>query len=189
MKIPIEVSARHVHLSKEAVDILFGKDHNLTPKKPLSQPGQFACEERVDIIGPRGTLKNVAVLGPVRKDTQAEISLTDSIKIGVQSSIRESGNLKETSGCTVAGPCGEYKLKEGLIIAKRHVHMTPKDADKTQAKDGQAAAVKVTSQGRSLVYHDVIIRVNENFNLAMHIDTDEANALNYQPGLVGELIL
>lgn len=189
MKVPIEVSARHVHLSEKAVDILFGKGHSLTPKKPLSQPGQFACEERVDIIGSRGTLKNVAVLGPIRKSTQIEISLTDSIKIGIEGMIRESGDLRETSGCTLVGPCGEYKVKEGLIVAKRHIHMTPKDAAEISVKDGQIAKVKILSNGRSVIYDDVVIRINDNFALAMHIDTDEANALNHRPGLVGEAIL
>ncbi len=188
MKIPVEVSARHVHLSKEAIDALFGKDYDLTPKKPLSQPGQFACEERVDIVGPKETLKNVAVLGPARKNTQAEISLTDSIKIGVGGMIRESGDLVESAGCTLIGPAGEYKINEGLIISKRHIHITPEDANKLSVKDGQIAKVKIISHGRSLTYDDVVIRVSENFSLAMHIDTDEANALNYQQGLIGEII-
>ncbi len=189
MKVPVEVSARHVHLSKEAVDALFGEGYSLTSSKPLSQPGQFACNERVDIVGPRATLKNVAVLGPVRKNTQVEISLTDSIKIGAQGIIRESGDLAETFGCTLVGPNGEYNVKEGLIIAKRHIHMTPEDAAKISVKDGQIGKVKITSHGRSLIYDDVVMRVNENFSLAMHMDTDEANALNYKPGLVGEIIL
>lgn len=188
MKVPVEVSARHTHLSQEAVDALFGKDYKLTPKKPLSQPGQFACEERVDVVGPKGTLKNVAVLGPVRKSTQVEISLTDSIKIGIEGMIRESGDLAKTADCTLIGPNGEYKVKEGLIIAKRHIHMTPEDAAEMSVKDGQIGKVKIISNGRSVVYDDVVMRVNKNFALAMHIDTDEANALNYKPGLVGEVI-
>lgn len=189
MNIPIEVSARHVHLSKDAINALFGKDYTLTPKKALSQPGQFACEERVDIVGPKGALKNVAVLGPARKSTQAEISLTDSRKIGVKGMIRESGDLNQTVGFTLVGPNGEYNVKEGLIIAKRHIHMTPEDAEKLSVKDGEVGKIKVVSHGRSLIYDDVVMRVNENFSLAMHIDTDEANAMNYSPGLVGEVIL
>ncbi len=188
MVIPIEVSARHVHLSQDAVNALFGKNYVLNVRKNLSQPGQYACEERVDIIGPKETLKNVAVLGPVRNKTQVEISITDSLKIGIKCKIRESGDLSETSGCVLKGPCGEYKLKEGLIVAKRHIHMTPQDAEKIGVVNGQIANVKINSQERSLIYNDVVIRVSDKFLLAMHIDTDEANALNYSPGLVGEVI-
>jgi putative phosphotransacetylase len=143
----------------------------------------------VDVVGPKGMLKNVAVLGPARKSTQIEISLTDSRKLGVEGFIRESGDLKETVGCTLVGPVGEYSVKEGLIIAKRHVHMSPEDAKKLGIKDGQLGKVKVMSHGRSLVYDDVAMRVNKNFSLAMHVDTDEANALNYHNGLTGEIII
>lgn len=189
MNIPIEVSARHTHLSKEVADVLFGKDYNFNIRKELSQPGQYACEERVDIIGPKNTLKNVAVLGPLRAKTQVEISITDSLKIGIECPIRESGDLQGTPGCILKGPCGEYELESGLIVAKRHIHMHTSDAQKAGAKNGVVASVKIKSFERSLVYNDVVIRVSDNFSLAMHIDTDEANTLNYRQGLTGELIL
>lgn len=187
--VPIEVSARHVHLSKEAADILFGEDYKFNIRKELSQPGQYACIERIDIIGPKNTLKNVSVLGPLRSKTQVEISITDSLKIGINPPIRESGDLEGTPGCILKGPCGDYELKSGLIIAKRHIHMHTSDALKIGAKNGVLSSVKVSSQERSLIFNDVVIRVSDKFSLAMHIDTDEANALNYRTEISGELIL
>ena len=189
MMIPIEVSARHVHLSKKVADVLFGKDYKFNIRKELSQPAQYAYEERVDIVGPKNILKSVAVLGPLRNKTQVEISMTDSFKIGVKSLIRESGDLDGTPGCTLKGPCGEYNLKSGLIVAKRHIHMHVSDAQKLGIKNGSIGSVKIKSLERSLVYNDVVIRVSNNFSLSMHIDTDEANAVNYKQGLTGELIL
>ncbi len=189
MMIPIEVSARHTHLSKEVADVLFGKDYKFSIKKELSQPEQYAYEERVDIVGPKGTLKNVCVLGPYRNKTQVEISITDSLKIGIKCTVRESGDLDGTPGCVLKGPCGEYELSSGLIVAKRHVHMHTKDAQKMGVENGFVASVGIKSLERSLIYNDVVVRVSDNFSLAMHIDTDEANALNYSAGLVGELIL
>lgn len=187
--IPIEVSARHTHLSKEVADVLFGKDYKFNIRKELSQPGQYACEERVDVIGPKGTLKNVCVLGPYRNKTQVEVSITDSLKIGIKCPIRESGDLDETPGCVLKGPCGEYELSSGLIVAKRHIHMHTNDAQKIGVKNGVVASVEIKSLERSLIYNDVVIRVSDKFSLAMHIDTDEANALNYAQGLEGTLIL
>lgn len=189
MMIPIEVSARHTHLSKEVADILFGKDYKFNIRKELSQPGQYAYEERIDIIGPKYTLKNVSVLGPYRNATQVEISITDSLKIGISCPIRESGDLEGTPGCILRGPCGEYELSSGLIVAKRHIHMHTSDAEKIGVKNGTVAAVKIKSLERSLVYNDVVIRTSDKFSLAMHIDTDEANAVNYRLGLMGELVL
>ncbi len=188
MNIPIEVSARHVHLSEEAVNALYGKGYELSLRKNLSQPGQFACEERVNIIGPKGILKNVAVLGPERSKTQAEISITDSIKIGVKAPIRESGDLLNSAGCILQGPEGNFEISEGLIIAKRHIHMTPSDSQKINVKNGQIVSVKVKSEIRSLIFNDVVVRVNNNFKLAMHIDTDEANALNAHGDLYGNIV-
>lgn len=188
LNIPIEVSARHVHLSSDAVESLFGKGYKLTPRKNLSQPGQFACEERVSIIGPRGVLENVAVLGPERAKTQVEISLTDSIKIGIEVPIRESGDLSNTPGCILQGPNGKFEIYEGLIVAKRHIHMSPSDSQTLKVKNGEVVSVKVCSDERSLIFGDVVVRVNSQFNLAMHIDTDEANALNAKIGLYGNII-
>ena len=188
MNIPIEVSARHTHLSKEAVEALFGQNHQLTPKRELSQPGQFLCEERVNIIGENGILKNVAVLGPERKQTQVEISITDSIKLGIKSKIRESGDLKDTPGCILEGPKGKYKIDNGLIISKRHIHMPPDDAKTMGVQSGQIVSVEVKSLDRSLIFNDVVVRVSDNFKLSMHIDTDEANALNAYGEIYGNII-
>lgn len=189
MEVMIEVSARHVHLSGEAIDCLFGKNYKLTPKKMLSQPGQYLCEERVDVVGPKFIFKNVAVLGPERKNTQVEMSITDTIKMGVNHFIRESGDISETESCKIIGQKGEIEIKEGLIVAKRHIHMTPKDAEKIGAYNGQIAKVVINSQERATIYDDVVIRINPNFSLAMHIDTDEGNAINYNLGLNGKILL
>lgn len=188
MNIPIEVSARHTHLSKEAVEALFGQNHQLTPKRELSQPGQFLCEERVNVIGENGILKNVAVLGPERKQTQVEISITDSIKLGIKSKIRESGDLEDTPGCVLEGPKGKYKIDSGLIISKRHIHMPPDDAKAMGVQSGQIVSVEVKSLDRSLIFNDVVVRVSDNFKLSMHIDTDEANALNANGEMYGNIV-
>lgn len=188
MNIPIEVSARHTHLSKEAVEALFGQNHQLTPKRELSQPGQFLCEERVNVIGENGILKNVAVLGPERKQTQVEISITDSIKLGIKSKIRESGDLEDTPGCVLEGPKGKYKIDSGLIISKRHIHMPPDDAKTMGVQSGQIVSVEVKSLDRSLIFNDVVVRVSDNFKLSMHIDTDEANALNANGEMYGNIV-
>ena len=189
MEVMIEVSARHVHLSGEAIDCLFGKNYKLTPKKMLSQPGQYLCEERVDVVGPKFIFKNVAVLGPERKNTQVEMSITDTIKMGVNHFIRESGDISGTESCKIIGQKGEIEIKEGLIVAKRHIHMTPKDAEKIGAYNGQIAKVVINSQERATIYDDVVIRINPNFSLAMHIDTDEGSAINYNFGLNGKILL
>ena len=188
MKIPVEVSARHVHLSEKAVEALFGKGYKLTFKKELSQPGQFLCCERVNIVGPRGSLENVAILGPTRQDTQIEISITDSIKIGKNYVIRESGDLDESESCTLSGPAGSLELDKGLIVAKRHIHLAPQDAEKLGVVDGQLGSIKINSSERSLVYNDVVMRVNKNFSLAMHIDTDESNAACAFGTVYGEIV-
>ena len=175
-KFIIETSARHVHLTKEHIEILFGAGHELTLKKDLSQPGQFACEERVTVVGPKKELAGVSILGPARPASQVEISATDARSIGVGIAIKESGDIAGTPGCKLVGPCGEVELTEGVIVAKRHIHMTPEDAEKLGVCDKQIVAVKAESAERALIFEDVVVRVNKNFALAMHIDTDESNA-------------
>ena len=189
MIVSIEVSARHVHLSAEVLEKLFGENHKLTFMRDLSQPGQFLCEERVEVIGPRNKLSNVAVLGPERSRTQVEISLTDARKIGVEAHIRESGDLDETASCILRGPCGEIELKSGVIVAKRHIHMNTMEAQNMGVVSGQICRVKVRTDERSLVFGDVVIRVSDNFSLAMHIDTDEGNAMSWKSGISGDIIL
>lgn len=170
----IETSARHVHLSREHVEILFGAGYTLTKKKDLSQPGQFACEEKVEVIGEKGSLK-ASILGPERPASQVELSLTDARSIGVKAPIRESGDVAGTGACTIKGPCGQVTLTEGVIAAKRHIHLTPADAEAFGVSDKQIVKVK-TNGARPLIFDDVVVRVNPNFAAAMHIDTDESNA-------------
>lgn len=187
-KVPIEISARHVHLSQSHLETLFGKDYALTPKKNLSQPGQFACVERVTVVGPKRELAGVSVLGPVRPETQVEISLTDARSIGVTAPIRESGDIKGSAGCRLIGPAGEVELTEGVIAAKRHIHMTEADAESFGVSDKQIVSVKIDSDGRSTVYGDVVVRVSNKYALAMHIDTDEGNAACVSGNMTGEVI-
>ena len=173
-KVLIETSARHIHLSREHVEILFGAGYQLTKKKDLSQPGQFACEEKVTVVGEKGSLK-ASILGPERPASQVEVSLTDARSIGVKAPIRESGDVAGSGACKLVGPCGEVELTEGVIAAKRHIHLTPDAAAEFGVEDKQI--VKVKSNGlRPLIFDDVVVRVNANFAPAMHIDTDEANA-------------
>ena len=187
-KILVETSARHVHLTQEAVEILFGAGHELTNKKDLSQPGQFACEEKVTVIGPKGAIK-ASVLGPTRPADQVELSFTDARVIGVAGvPVRESGDVANTPGCTLEGPCGSVTISEGVIVAKRHIHMTPDDAEKYGLQDKQVVEVKVSSDDRTLTFGDVVVRVHPNFALAMHIDTDEANAALCKPGTMGVIL-
>jgi len=174
-KVIVETSARHIHLSREHVDILFGAGHALTNKKDLSQPGQFACEEKVELVGAKGSLK-VSVLGPERKATQVELSYTDARTLGLKSvPVRESGDIAGTPGIKLVGPCGEVTIEEGVVVAKRHIHMTPADAEAYGLADKQIVSVKVAGD-RGVVFDEVVVRVNPNFALAMHIDTDECNA-------------
>lgn len=184
----VETSARHLHLSQKDLEILFGEGYQLTSKKALSQPGQFACVERVDVVGGKKTLSGVTILGPVRKATQVELSLTDARSIGVDAPIRESGDIAGSGACKLVGPKGEIELKEGVIAAKRHIHMTPADAEAFDVKDGQTVSVRIDSDGRALTFGDVVIRVRADFALAMHIDTDESNAACAVPGTMGEVI-
>ena len=184
----VEISARHVHVSEADLEVLFGKGYQLTPKKDLSQPGQFACEERVTIVGPKKDLAGVSILGPCRKDTQFEISLTDARSIGVKAEIRESGDIEGTAGCKLVGPCGEVEIPCGVIAAKRHIHMTPEDAENYGIVDKQIVSVKIPTDGRALVFDDVVARVSPSYKLAMHLDTDEANAAAIPGSIEGEIL-
>ena len=185
-KFLVETSARHVHLTAEAVEILFGKGHTLTNKKDLSQPGQYACEEKVTVKGPKGALK-ASILGPTRPANQVELSLTDARTIGVTVPVRESGDVAGSAGCVLEGPCGTVEMTEGVIAAKRHIHMTTADAAELGVKDKEIVSVKVDT-ARPLIFGDVVVRVNDNFALAMHIDTDEANAAGACGAVYGEIV-
>ena len=182
--IPIEVSAHHVHLSQTDVDKLFGPGHQLTPEHELSQPGQFACAEKVNLIGPKGKIANVRVLGPTRKETQVEIAMTEQFKVGIQPPIRESGDLANTPGVVLEGPAGKATIERGVICAQRHIHMSPEDAMRLRLRDKYVVRVRVEGE-RELIYGDVVVRVNPNYRLAMHIDTDEGNAANIRTGMQG----
>ncbi|MDR1464396.1 MAG: phosphate propanoyltransferase [Oscillospiraceae bacterium] len=175
-EISIETSARHVHVSREDLDTLFGPGYALTPKKDLSQPGQFACEERVQVVGPKGKFPAVSILGPVRPVTQVELSLADARSIGLTVPIRESGDIAGSPGCKLVGPKGEVVLAQGVIAAKRHIHATPADAERCGLTDKQVVAVRCESAGRAIIFGDVVVRVRPDFAWAMHIDTDESNA-------------
>ena len=189
MKILVETSARHIHVTESDLKKLFGQDAELTKKKDLSQPGQFACMERVTLIGPKGEMPGVSILGPVRSKTQVEISLTDARKIGLNAKIRESGHIDGTSGCKIRGPKGEIELECGVIAAKRHIHLTPDDANKFGVRDHQVVSVRVRTDERSLIFEDVVVRVSNKFAAAMHIDTDESNAAGISGVVYGEIIL
>ncbi len=187
-KVLIEISARHVHVSREALDTLFGAGYELTPKKDLSQPGQFACEERVSVVGPKRELKNVSILGPVRPETQVELSATDARSIGISAPVRESGDISGSAPCKIVGPCGEIEISEGVIIAKRHIHMTPEDAAGYGLSDKQVVKVNIQTPERSLCFGDVVVRVKPTFRLAMHIDTDEGNAAGVSGTVYGDIL-
>ena len=187
-KVLVETSARHVHLTEEHIEILFGKGHTLTHKKDLSQPGQFACEERVTVVGPKKSIANVIVLGPARPASQVEVSLTDARTLGVEAPVRESGDVAGSGACKLVGPAGEVELTEGVIAAKRHIHLTPADAEGFGVEDKQIVSVKVESADRSLIFGDVVVRVSPKFAAAMHIDTDEANAMHAAGVVYGEIL-
>ena len=187
-QILVETSARHIHVTKEHLEILFGAGATLTKKKDLSQQGQFACEERVTIVGPKKSLANVSILGPERPATQVELSATDARSIGVPVVVRESGDIAGTPGCKIVGPCGEVEISEGVIVAKRHIHMIPETAEKLGLKNKDVVWVKMDTDGRQAVLGDVVVRVSETFADAMHIDTDESNAIGATPNLMGEIL-
>ena len=187
-KVQIETSARHVHVTQETLEILFGKGAKLTPKKDLAQPGQFACVERVDVVGPKRTLSGVSILGPCRSADQVEISLTDARSIGVTAPVRESGDIAGSGACKIIGPKGEIEISEGVIAAKRHIHATPEDAKALGVANGQIVSVKLDTEGRSLIFGDVVVRVSDSYALAMHIDTDESNAAGCGREVYGEIV-
>lgn len=185
--VQIEVSARHVHLDKESVEALFGVGHKLTPKRELSQPGQYLEEERVDVIGPKGSFKNVAVLGPERKHVQVEVSFSDAFALGINPPIRQSGDTKGSASVTLVGPAGEITIDEGAIVALRHVHMTPEDAERLDLVDNQIVSVEALTD-RKLVFEDTVIRVSPKFRTRMHVDVDEAGAAHIAGFALGKII-
>lgn len=184
----VEISARHVHVTKEDLETLFGAGYELTVKKELSQPGQFASNEKVKVIGSKGEFPAVSILGPCRNATQVELSLTDARSIGVAAPVRESGDIAGSGSCRLVGPAGEVELEEGVIAAKRHIHMTCADAEAAGVENGQIVSVKIPSDGRTLVFGDVVIRVSNSYAKAMHIDTDESNAAAMAPNSIGTII-
>lgn len=184
----VETSARHVHVTKETLEVLFGAGHELTKKKDLSQPGQFACEERVTVVGPKKELANVSILGPCRKADQIELSATDARSIGIAAPVRESGDVAGSGACKLVGPCGEVEVKEGVIVAKRHIHLTPADAEELCVTNGEIVAVKIDSADRSAILCDTVCRVSENYARAMHIDTDESNAVGAGRNQMGVIV-
>lgn len=181
-KVLVEVSARHIHLCQEDLDKLFGDGYKLTPIKDLSQPGQYACDERVTIVGPKSQMDRVIILGPTRSKTQVEISATDARTLGIKGIIRLSGSIDETPGCKIVGPKGEVEIDEGVIVAKRHIHITPEDAEKYNVKNNELIGIELDTEDRSLIFSDVVVRVSEKFSTAVHLDTDEANAANFSEG-------
>ena len=187
-KVIVETSARHIHLSREAVDILFGEGYQLTNKKELSQPGQYACAEKLLVVGPKGSLK-ASILGPTRNASQVEISLTDARSIGVTAPIRESGDIKGSGACKLVNPenGAELELSEGVIAAKRHIHLTPEAAAEMGVVDKEIVSVKIESE-RTAILGDVVVRVSPSFAPAMHIDTDEANAACAFGVIYGEIV-
>lgn len=187
-KFIVETSARHVHLTAEAFAILFGEGKELTVKKMLSQPGQFASEERVTIVGPKKSLPNVSILGPFRKANQVELSATDARSIGIVAPIRESGDVAGSGACKIVGPVGEIEISEGVIVAKRHIHLTPADATEMGIQDKDVVWVKLNTDGRKAILGDVVCRVSDSYALAMHIDTDESNAVSAPRELYGEIV-
>ena len=183
--VELEASGRHVHVTKNQAEILFG--HPLTPERPLSQPGQFLSKERVTVVGPKGEFENVAVLGPERKESQVEISLTDGRALGINAPIRESGNVENTPGAVLIGPCGRVELRQGVIAAKRHVHLRPEDALGFGVKDKQIVRLQALTD-RPLIFDDVVIRVREDFAPYAHLDYDEANACGFHKGDLGRIL-
>ena len=183
----VEISARHAHITEKTLEILFGEGHKLTPKKDLSQPGQFACEEKITVVGPKGSIK-ASILGPCRKEDQVEVSLTDARSLGVVAPIRESGDVAGSGACKLVGPCGEVEIAQGVIAAKRHIHMTVADGERFGLTDKQVVSVKIPTEDRALVFDDVVVRVSDSYALAMHIDTDEANAAAVPGSCTGEIL-
>ena len=195
MKFIVETSARHVHVTQETLEALFGKGHKLEVRKELSQPGQYASTDKVEVVGynkkdPNGPRPSamLSILGPVRSSNQVEVSYTDARSLGLSAPVRESGDIAGSGKCTLRGPTGEVDLAEGVIIAKRHIHMTPKDAEDFKVKNGEIVKVKCGGEGRKVIFDDVVVRVSEKFALAMHIDTDECNAASAFGEIYGEIV-
>ncbi len=184
--VELEASGRHVHVTKEQAQVLFG--HGLTPERPLSQPGQFLAKERVTVIGPKGAFEKVAVLGPERKEAQVEISLTDGRILGIQVPVRLSGDVTGTPGAVLQGPRGEVVLAQGVMAARRHIHMTPEDAARMGVRDQQVVRLQVDSR-RPVIFGDVVVRVSPNFATYVHLDYDEANACGFAPGDLGRILV
>ncbi|MBP3910310.1 MAG: phosphate propanoyltransferase [Niameybacter sp.] len=185
--IPVEASGRHIHLSRADANSLFGEGYQFTKVKDLSQPGQYACKERVTVTGPKGSIHNVIVLGPERKQSQMEVSLTDALALGIKAPVRQSGDTKGSPGITVTNGSRSVTLAEGIIVAKRHIHMTPEDAQKFNVKDGEIVKVKV-SGSRPVIFEDTVVRVSKDFRTYMHIDYDEANACGYNKDSWGIIV-
>jgi propanediol utilization protein len=185
-QIPLEASGRHMHVSKADLEVLFGPGHRLTKGRDLSQPGQFSCVERVRVIGPRGELPSVVILGPERPETQVEISLTDAKILGIDVPVRLSGDTAGTPGIKIAGPAGELDIPRGVIAAKRHIHLNVKEAEQYGLNDGQAVSIRFYGE-RGITFHEVPVRVSQDFATVMHIDYDEANAIDFRKGTVGFL--
>ena len=185
--IPVNMSNRHLHVTKEHLEILFGKGHELTNIKDLSQPGQFACDERVDIVGPKSTIKGVRILGPIRPTTQVEISMFDARTLGIEGVVRASGNIQGTPGCILVGSKGQIELKEGVIVAGRHIHLHTSDSERFGLKDKDIVKVRIGKE-RALVLENVVVRVHPTFAMDMHIDIEEANAAGIKNGDLGEII-
>ena len=187
LTIEIEASGRHVHLTVEATQALFGPGHRLTAVRPLSQPGQFVCAERVDVIGPKGSFQNVAILGPERKENQVEVSRTDAVTLGLKPPVRQSGDLHGSCPVILRANGRELKLENGLIIAKRHVHLTPRDAERFGVRDGEVLGLKCLTD-RPAVLMDTVARVSDKFATYVHLDYDEANACGWAKGDRGRLV-
>ena len=186
-EVKIGLSNKHLHLQKEHIEILFGKGHELTPTKPLVQPGQFACEEKVDIVGPKNTLKGIRVLGPTRPETQVEVAMTDARTLGIKAPVRESGKLEGTPGCKIVGPCGEVEIDHGVIVALRHVHLSPAQAEEAGVKDKDIVSIKIEGE-RGLVFNNVLVRSGDAHEREVHLDTDEGNAAGCGPDAVCTII-
>jgi acetate kinase len=188
MRIPVAVSARHAHLSQATIERLFGPGYRLHFARQLSQPHEFAAKETVRIAGPCGALEQVRVLGPPRHEDQIEISRSDALRLGLDAKVRISGDVHDTAGVTVHGPAGSVVLSHGVILAHRHIHMSPADAERFQVKDREVVAVAIDSEGRDLIFADVVVRVAPDFRTELHLDTDEGNAAAIGPGVTATLL-
>ncbi|SHK33282.1 phosphate propanoyltransferase [Paramaledivibacter caminithermalis] len=185
--VPVGLSNRHIHLSKEHIDILFGEGHELTKFKDLSQPGQYACEEKVDLVGPKKTIKGVRVLGPARPNTQVEVALADGFVLGVKPPVRDSGDIAGSPGLKIVGPKGEVEIEEGVIAAARHIHMHTSDGEKFGINDKDIVKVRIEGK-RGLIFENVLARVNPNYALEFHVDLEEGNAAGLKNGDMVEII-